>query len=220
MRSALITSTTTTVALVLGLLAGGCDAPNDTVVYAAEFATDKNGLPVDGEPRYELTVVLKPTPTESGTVQKAYAPPPVDQQGQYNPTEANAVSLTDVKKDGKYYMVDLKEHNLAHLNPFRAYSPYRATGEAYREVKLGTNNFDTKAEKHYRVIAKDAPCWRCGGTNELWYYNAARDVQTFEDCDECDDFGFTEYYGIRRLEDGDATKRTTYRKPERVNTGG
>jgi hypothetical protein len=172
---------------------------DDSIQYAAEFFTDEFGRPQKGHPQYELTVVIK---AGADSKNLAFVPPAEDKAGpDYDPPAEEALDLLGNydKKSGRYFMLDHNDSPIAHLNPHKAYSPYTSlTGGKYTELNPGKNgapgpNFDLKHKKFYRVVPKELPCWRCGGTNRLMTFGNE------EECPECDSTGFTEYYGVRAL---------------------
>jgi hypothetical protein len=170
---------------------------DDSVQYAAEFYPDENGLPSKGQPQYELAVVLK---AGADGKDQAFVPPAGAAAGStYEPKAEEKLDLLGNydKKSGQHFMFDFNDFPIAHLNPHRAYSPYTVNGK-YTEISAGKDgshpaNFDKKAKKFYRIAKKEAPCWRCGGTNALITYG------DLEECPECDDTGFVTYYGVRAL---------------------
>ncbi|MDF1663788.1 MAG: hypothetical protein P1V97_18605 [Planctomycetota bacterium] len=170
---------------------------DDSIQYAAEFYVDEFGRPLKGQPQYELAVVIKDDQGNS----YAHLPPADGAAGaEYDPKASDRLDLlsNSDKKSGRHFMFDMSDHPIAHLNPHRAYSPFK-TGGKFVELNTGKKgpgpNFDRKNKRFYRIVPKEAPCWRCGGTNEITTFGPA------EECPDCDDSGFVTYYGVRLLDD-------------------
>jgi len=213
MRKAIAICTAT---LLLAL--GGCamEAQNDEIRYAAEYYVDEDGLPQKGEPPFELAAVLRSVKDKDGKdVVRGYSPYEVMEKGEdFDPTKSKPIDLAGNQVGDRFYTVGATDLHIAHFNPHRAYSPYAPDVEVDP-----TSNVCPKTKKLFRIIVKEAPCWRCGGTKicpecfgsgrgqlsgyaaECWYCghkesnSKGKSVLVKGECPECDSEGFVKYYG-------------------------
>lgn len=208
MRSKLLRFQGVVAVLALACLATACSSEqDDAALYAAEFLPDESGHVREGEPQYELAVVIE----DRGGKLMAFPPAPADKAGQkYSPDESRALSLVGPNFDkdtNRYYALSALDSPVATVDPHRAFSPYKSNGK-YNELDVGLP-FDRAAKKSVRVIPKELPCWRCGGLKFLVI------GEEMDECPECDDNGFVIYEGARVLDENPDSRELSKRKPSK-----